>query len=83
MLTAPKERHEAGVWERLRKKLCSTAWAGPLSTRRVCLLRAEKIAPNPTGRGKQGSKRHLVVERKGVSLAVGHTAANVRWERKA
>ena len=37
----------------------------------------EKTGPNPTDRGKQGSKRHLVVDAAGVPLAVKHTAANV------
>src|SRR5919205_4228105 len=33
--------------------------------------------PNPTDRGKPGSKRHLVVDRQGIPLAVLLTAANV------
>jgi transposase len=33
--------------------------------------------PNPTDRGKRGSKRYLVVDAVGVPLAVKHTAANV------
>ena len=37
----------------------------------------QKTGPNPTDRGKQGSKRHHVVDRRGVPLAVIHTAANV------
>jgi Transposase DDE domain len=37
----------------------------------------EKTGPNPTDKGKQGSKRHVVVHRRGVPLAVMHTAANV------
>jgi IS5 family transposase len=37
----------------------------------------EKTGPNPTDKGKQGSKRHLVVDRRGVPLSVTHTAANV------
>jgi hypothetical protein len=37
----------------------------------------KKTGPNPTDRGKRGSKRHLVVDRRGVPLAVIHTAANV------
>ncbi len=40
---------------------------------------------NPTDKGKQGSKRHVVVDRNGVTLAVIHTAANVHdwksWRR--
>jgi IS5 family transposase len=37
----------------------------------------EKTGPNPTDKGKSGSKRHLVVDRNGVPLAAIHTAANV------
>jgi len=36
----------------------------------------EKSGPNPTDRGKAGSKRHLVVERHGIPLTVRLTAAN-------
>lgn len=36
-----------------------------------------KTGPNPTDRGKPGSKRHLVVDRNGVPLALKLTAANV------
>lgn len=37
----------------------------------------QEIGPNPTDRGKAGSKHHLVVDRAGVPLAVELTAANV------
>ncbi len=37
----------------------------------------KKTGKNPTDKGKQGSKRHVVVDRKGVPLAVIHSAANV------
>lgn len=36
-----------------------------------------KTGPNPTDRGKPGSKRHVVVDRQGVPLALLLTAANV------
>ena len=36
-----------------------------------------KTGPNPTDRGKPGSKRHVVVDRRGAPLAVLLTAANV------
>jgi transposase len=32
--------------------------------------------PNPTDRGKPGTKRHVVVDRNGIPLAIGVTAAN-------
>ena len=34
-------------------------------------------APNPTDRGKNGSKRHLMVDANGIPLAIEHTGANV------
>jgi len=36
----------------------------------------EQTGPNPTDRGKPGSKYHLVVDRKGIPLAVRLSAAN-------
>jgi transposase len=36
----------------------------------------DETGPNPTDRGKAGSKRHLVVERHGIPLTVRLTAAN-------
>jgi transposase len=65
---------------------CSIAWdkrrrstgSEPLWTRQRCRpLGGEKTGPNPTDRGKQGSKRHLVVDCQGVPLALKHSAANV------
>jgi IS5 family transposase len=37
----------------------------------------QKTGPNPMDKGKQGSKRHVVVDRRGIPLAVIHSAANV------
>ena len=37
----------------------------------------EHTGPNPSDKGKKGSKRHIMVDRNGVPLAVVHTAANV------
>ncbi len=37
----------------------------------------EQVGKNPTDRGKPGSKRHLVSDRRGAPLAVALTAANV------
>jgi transposase len=37
----------------------------------------EDVGPNPVDRGKPGSKRHVLVDRNGVPLAVWLTAANV------
>lgn len=79
------EWHEAGVWGCLHRTL-PTAWgrrrrstgSEPLSTQRRCRPPGgEKAGPNPADRGKQGSKRHLVVDRQGVPLAIEHSAASI------
>jgi IS5 family transposase len=36
-----------------------------------------ETGPNPTDRGKLGTKQHLIVDRQGIPLAVDITAANV------
>ena len=36
-----------------------------------------KTGPNPTDRGKNGSKRHLITDGNGTPLAIEHTGANV------
>ena len=36
-----------------------------------------KTGPNPTDRGKNGTKRHLIVDGQGTPLAIEHTGANV------
>lgn len=36
-----------------------------------------KTGPNPTDRGKNGSKRHLITDATGIPLAIEHPAANV------
>ena len=42
-----------------------------------CCFGGAKTGPNPTDRGKNGSKRHLIVDGQGTPLAIEHTAANV------
>jgi hypothetical protein len=74
-----------GVWERLHKRLLeSLGEADQIDWERTSLDSASVPAPggpkagkNPTDKGKQGSKRHVVVDRRGVPLCVIHTAANV------
>ena len=39
------------------------------------------IGPNPTDKGKPGSKHHVLVDRQGIPLAVALTAANVHDSR--
>ena len=80
-----RDWQEAGVWQRLHEH------AAELAGRRGChrldagerrsLERAgkkggEQTGPNPTDRGKRGSKYHLVVDRDGIPLAVRLSAAN-------
>ena len=81
-----KERHEVGGCGSSCTRSCSTVWGrttrstgpGPRSTQRVYPLPGgQKTGPNPTDRGKSGSKRHLVVDRNGIPLTVRHSAANV------
>jgi Transposase DDE domain len=48
----------------------------PGQRERACQAGGELTGPNPTDRGKPGSKYHLLVDRGGVPLAVGLSAAN-------
>jgi transposase len=76
----------AGVWERLHATLLN--WLGDQGTidwSRASLdsisVRAKRggaeTGPNPVDRGKRGSKYHLVVDRAGIPLSVGLSAANI------
>ena len=42
-----------------------------------------KTGPNPRDRGKNGSKRHVISDGKGIPLAVIHTRANVHDSQQA
>jgi transposase len=42
-----------------------------------------QTGPNPTDRGKNGSKRHVVCDGNGTPLAITHTAANVHDSEQA
>jgi transposase len=81
-----KECQEAGVvWEELHRKLLDRLGkAERIEWQRSSLEKAsvpapggQKTGPNPTDKGKSGSKRHCVVDRQGNPLAVVHSAANV------
>lgn len=39
--------------------------------------RGQLTGPNPTDRGKKGSKIHLLVDRQGLPLSIGISAANL------
>jgi transposase len=41
----------------------------------------EETGPNPTDRGRAGSKRHLITDAKGIPLAVRLTGANIHDSR--
>jgi transposase len=41
----------------------------------------DQTGPNPTDRGKPGSKRHLVVDRRGIPLVIRLSAANTHDSR--
>jgi transposase len=82
-----KEWQRAGVWERvLEVLLVRLHRAGQLDWTRAVLDSAQARAyggggltgPNPTDRGKLGSKHHLVADRQGTPLALPIlTASNV------
>src|SRR3954463_13217142 len=80
-----REWHAKGVWQRIHHELLD--WLGQLSHldwSRASLDSGSVPAkgggaltgPNPTDRGKPGTKRHVVVEGQGIPLAVKVTAAN-------
>ena len=65
---------------------CSTGSGEPAIDWSRCCWTAQSLpakaggaatGPNPTDRGKPGTKRHLLVDRQGIPLAVLLTAANV------
>jgi transposase len=75
-----------GIWRRVHQVVLN--WLGDLDAidwSRASLdsisIRAkrggEQTGPNPTDRGKPGSKYHVLVDRQGVPLAVHLSAANV------
>lgn len=75
----------AGVWHQLHRVLLDRLGEmGALDWSRACLDSAsipakkggDAIGPNPTDRGKPGTKRHLLVDRRGIPLAAGLTGAN-------
>jgi transposase len=54
-----------------------------LRGQRVCPGKkgGEKTGPNPTDRGRAGSKRHIITDARGVPLALRITAANIHDSR--
>ncbi|QBG96097.1 IS5 family transposase [Xanthomonas oryzae] len=75
----------SGVWHRLHQVLLAERRRADTLDMSRASLDAASVAfppggsstgPNPTDRGKLGSKRHLIVDRNGVPLAVCVTGAN-------
>ena len=76
-------------WRLLRDWQAAQAWhnlhlllldelrsAGKIDFSRVSIDGASVASPNPTDRGKLGSKRHLITDRQGISLMFCVTAAH-------
>lgn len=88
-MTCWRRLHEwqaAGVWDHvLTLVLDELEQADRLDLSRACAdsstIRAkgggERTGPNPTDRGRKGSKHHLVTDRQGIPLVVELSAANV------
>jgi transposase len=79
-----RDWQRAGIWRRLHQVLLDQLGRdGRLDWSRASLdsvsaraKRGRANGPNPTDRGKPGSKYHLLVDRGGIPLAVGLSAAN-------
>ena len=78
--------HEAGVWQRLHAVLLAELnGADQIDWRRAIIDASfakapeggEDTGPNPTDRGKSGSKHHVLTDAQGIPLAAKVTAANV------
>ncbi|WAU82663.1 IS5 family transposase [Streptomyces sp. Qhu-G9] len=73
------------VWARLHRVILNELGAqGGLDWSRFAVdsvsvraLKGQLTGPNPTDRGKLGSKIHLIVDRRGLSLSIGISAANL------
>nr|WP_247897186.1 IS5-like element ISAzba7 family transposase [Azospirillum argentinense] len=79
------EWHRAGVWERLHRVLLDRlGYANAINWDRAAVDSAsvpgkkggEETGPNPTDRGKPGSKRHILVDANGIPLALKISPAN-------
>jgi len=81
----PHDERPAGVWEQLQQELLRRLRsANRIDFSRVCVgsssIPAKKgpaTGPNPTDRGKPGTKRHLVTDRSGIPRAVQLAGASI------
>ncbi len=80
-----REWQAAGVWEQLHRHLLQRLQRAAQIDWRRCSLDAssvpsplgrESVGPNPTDRAKPGSKHHLLVDGRGLPLAIRLSAAN-------
>src|SRR5436190_15261655 len=78
--------HQAGVWVKLHAVLLAELNGADLIDWNRALIDAsfakapeggEDTGPNPTDRGKSGSKHHVMTDAQGIPLAATVTAANV------
>ena len=81
-----RDWQEAGVWDRLHRELLRRLrGADRIDWSRACVDSASipakrgggAVGPNPTDRGKPGTKRHPATDRRGTPLAFLLTGANV------
>ena len=79
------EWHRAGVWSKLfQNMLAELRSRGKLNLEKTMVdcsyVRAleggSKTGPNPTDRGKLGSKHHIIIDAHGIPIAIDLTEAN-------
>jgi len=68
---------QAGVIEYARKAGIDLDWQSIDGAMTKAPLGGEATGPNPTDRGKKGTKRHLLVDGKGIPLSLAVSGANV------
>ncbi|MFI6335251.1 IS5 family transposase [Streptomyces sp. NPDC050535] len=79
------EWSEARVWAKLRRLVLDELGSrGDLDWSRCAIdsvsvraVKGQLTGPNPTDRGKKGSNIHLIVDRSGLPLSIGISAANL------
>ncbi|MGI4748882.1 MAG: IS5 family transposase [Janthinobacterium lividum] len=80
-----RDWQEAGVWDALHRELLRRLRAADrIDWSPACMDSAslaakrggDKTGPNPTDRGRLGTKRHLITDRNGIPLAFVLTGAN-------
>jgi transposase len=78
-----RDWQKAGVWDRLQQALLDRLGRqnGIDFSRDRCKKGGPAAGPNPTDRGKPGTKRHVLTDAKGIPLALKLTGANVHDSR--